>query len=404
MTPTEAILRKTLVASGIDSAGWSHVQAGLRDRAFFMAEVERARILHAARTGVADILRSGKSMSEVRRDLREMLRQDGYQPSEEYRGTIKDLFSKQRLDVMLKTNVDQARGYARHLRATSRGALAAFPAYEFVRVQQRLKPRSDWPQRWQKACRQVNFEGVARGTSRMIALKTSPVWTALSVFGNPFPPFDFGSGMGLDDVEASVCRELGLVEKQTPPEIHLNDSLQAEVPIADNSPEAARLKSAFGDQVRFDGDVARWQGNLIQDVLVGKHSKARLGTASSRMLAKLEKVAPPEDVSALRAMNPTFNRNTFLSHAVKHLGGNEKRLKDNIPCSSGDYELMPETWRNPDSIMKIKPHHYVLELETLDGGFLQLAVNTMRGFSSFYKTKKPLGAAPENALGIPLGP
>lgn len=218
--------------------------------------------------------------------------------------------------------------------------------------------------------------------------------------------------MGLRDVKRSEAKSLGLVLDEAAKEkaakslenVDLNGSLQAEVPIADNSPEAARLKLAFGDQVRFDGDVARWQGNLIQDVLAGKHSKARLGTASSRMLAKLEKVAPPEDVSALRAMNPTFNRNTFLSHAVKHFGGNEKRLKDNIPCSSGDYELMPETWRNPDNIMKIKPHHYVLELETLDGGFLQLAVNTMRGFSNFYKTKNPLGAAPENALGIPLGP
>jgi len=259
MNSTEAMLRKALVGSGLDSAGWAQVQAGLRDRAFFMSEVESARILHAARSGVADILQNGRSMSEVRRELRNMLRREGYQPGEEERGTIKDLYTKRRLDVMIRTNVDQARGYANHLNATSRGALAAFPAYEFVRVQQRREPRGDWPKRWEKACRQVNYKGVARGTSRMIALKTSPVWAALSVFGNPFPPFDWGSGMGLDDVEADVCKELGLVEKQTPPEIHLNDSLQAETEIPPDSPEAQHLRDTFGDQVAFDNGVAVWQ-------------------------------------------------------------------------------------------------------------------------------------------------
>ena len=37
----------------------------------------------------------------------------------------------------------------------------------------------------------------------------------------------------------------------------------------------------------------------------------------------------------------------------------------------------------------------------LDGSYLQLAMNTMRGFASFYKTKIPLGATPGNAPFIP---
>lgn len=41
------------------------------------------------------------------------------------------------------------------------------------------------------------------------------------------------------------------------------------------------------------------------------------------------------------------------------------------------------------------------KLETLDGGYLQLSVNAMRGFTSFYKTKLPLGATPGNAPVIP---
>jgi len=112
-------------------------------------------------------------------------------------------------------------------------------------------------------------------------------------------------------------------------------------------------------------------------------------------------VMPEEDVAAFASMVPTFNRNVFEEHAKKHVGDNEKRLSDNIPLLPGDFDLMPTVWRSPDRFIKVKDHHAVLELESVDGGFLQLAVNTMRGFASYYKTKKPLGAASGNAPGIP---
>ena len=40
--PSEKILQKTLVTSGLNSAQWNQVQAGLRDRAFFSSRVESA--------------------------------------------------------------------------------------------------------------------------------------------------------------------------------------------------------------------------------------------------------------------------------------------------------------------------------------------------------------------------
>ena len=138
MSPADKILQKALIASGnlkpgdkeklVDTAGWSKVQAGLRDRAFFSSQVTEAKILHAMRQNVAELVAGGKSPSEVRRDLRAYLYSIGYDAGEN-RGTIKDLMTKSRLDVMMKTNADQAKGYASHLRATTTGAILAFPAY-----------------------------------------------------------------------------------------------------------------------------------------------------------------------------------------------------------------------------------------------------------------------------------
>ena len=42
MSPADIILRKALVGSGLDSAGWSTIQAGIRDRAFFSSQVNQA--------------------------------------------------------------------------------------------------------------------------------------------------------------------------------------------------------------------------------------------------------------------------------------------------------------------------------------------------------------------------
>ena len=113
-----------------------------------------------------------------------------------------------------------------------------------------------------------------------------------------------------------------------------------------------------------------------------------------------------EEFASLSKMNPSFTRSVFQDHAVKHFGGNEKRLADNIPLEAGDYELMASVWRKPDRVIRPKDGTFVLELETFDGGFLQLALNSHKGFASYYKTKMPLGTAAGNySLGVGrLGP
>lgn len=379
MSPADKILQKALVGSGLDTKGWSTVQAGLRDRAFFSSQVTDAKILYAMRQNVAELVSGGKSPSEVRRDLRAYLASIGYDPDKDLkpgeqsrRGTIKDLITKARLDVMMKTNADQAKGYASHLRATTTGAILAFPAYELVRVERRKLPR-DWSARWAAAAQKVGWEGVARNGA-MIALKTSPIWAALSRFGNPFPPFDFNSGMGVRDVKKSVCREIGLLGKDEQPEIpqppDFNGNLSEKVPMRNDDPEAIRLKEIFGDQIRFDGDVVHWQGELIQDVLSGKAKKANLGIGF--------------DGSKL-----SLSHQFFIEHGGKHLDPNEPYAH----LTKQEFELLPSLWRKPDRILKTRdPNRTQLELDTLDGGSIVMIVDKRNGLKSIQKRISPGGS------------
>lgn len=298
MNAADHILRKALVGSGLDTRGWSQIQAGLRDRAFFSAQVTQAKILHAMRQNVAELVKGGKSESEVRRDLREYLGSIGYDAGDN-RGTIKDLMTKARLDVMIKTNADQARGYASHIRATSAGAILAFPAYELVRVERR-KLQRDWNARWKAAAQKVGWEGVARNGS-MIALKTSPIWAALSRFGNPFPPFDFNSGMGVRDVKKSVCREIGLLGEDEKPKIpetpDFNGNLHASVPFEGNTKEYKRLQDIFGDQITHEDSEVKWRGNIIRDAFErGGDFNIRLGKPTQT----LKEMLTAEDAAILK--------------------------------------------------------------------------------------------------------
>jgi hypothetical protein len=386
MSPADKILQKALVGSGLDTRGWSQIQAGLRDRAFFSAQVTQAKILHAMRQNVAELVKGGKSESEVRRDLREYLGSIGYDAGDN-RGTIKDLMTKARLDVMIKTNADQARGYASHIRATSAGAILAFPAYELVRVERR-KLQRDWNARWKAAAQKVGWEGVARNGS-MIALKTSPIWAALSRFGNPFPPFDFNSGMGVRDVKKSVCREIGLLGEDEKPKIpetpDFNGNLHASVPFNGKDAEWNSLQDTFGDQIAYtDGEIV-WKGELIQDVARGT-GKVRLGKSTAELLSHFSGV----DREHLKNTSLTISGDWVKQHAGKHIGENEQR-STNIPLEAGDYELIPTLWRSPEFV---DPGKYagssVLGLETIDGGILRLVIDHRSGAMplSFWKEKK----------------
>ena len=293
MTAAEKILKKALVGSSLNSREWNLVQAGLRDRAFISSQVESMRILHAARRMVADRAGGQLSASEIRRDLRKVISSTGYRPPEGKEGTLQDLYSKRRLDTIIRTNVEQARGYVRHLDGMKPGAFAAFPGQELIRVRER-KEKRDWATRWKNA-------GGRFYNGRMIALRDDPIWERISVFGNPFPPFDWGSGMGVRAVSRRDSIALGVV---TDNEVRDKvQELKAEKPVSMNEnlavsvtpEEESELRQAFGDQIAIENGEARWRDGLVSGLKPDE--TVRLPGGIELRGAALEGV--PEDVMSL---------------------------------------------------------------------------------------------------------
>ncbi len=386
MTAAEKILQKALVGSGLNSKEWSGIQAGLRDRAFFSARIEEVRILAEARRMCADVADGRMDASEFRRDMRKVLDQVDYKPAG---GGIQDMRTRARLDLILDTQVRQARGWAQWKEGTTAGALAAFPAQELVRVRQ-VKVERKWRERWAA-------NGGRLFGGRMVALKNDPVWTRISRFGTPWPPFDFNSGMGIEDVDWDEAVELGLLKDDDPPpkmeDKGFNDGLSVKLPAGQERETDKMLRAAFGAQVSIDKDnVAHWNEHLIRDMLAGGgQSNAPLGKGllNPKLLEKLDAGGIDPSVAG---KGLTVTTEWMATHAQKH-----KAPKGvmNIPLTDGDYELIPSLWRQPDAVQMHSPGKLELSLDTLDGNRLVLGVNLTGGTpTTFYKTKAAEAPSP----------
>lgn len=127
-------------------------------------------------------------------------------------GRITDLASSIRLNLILETNAQVAHSLDMIQSRSDPVIRNMFPAWEFVRDEHRKEPR-DWSARWQESANAVHWVGVARNAGgRMIALCDSPIWARLGSYddglGNPFPPFAFGSGMGVEFVDDEEWEDL----------------------------------------------------------------------------------------------------------------------------------------------------------------------------------------------------
>jgi hypothetical protein len=170
--------------------------------------------------------------SRARIALRASLQRIGYDPADinAIPGSIKDLASTRRLNLILDTNIKMAHGYGNWAQGQDPAVLDQWPGSELVRHEGRVRERTDWPMRF------VAAGGTLFG-GRMIALKVSPVWANLSRFGLPYPPFDYMSGMGLDDVDRDTCIALGIIDRdrQLTPQVR---------PFA--NPQSLRISNAHG--------------------------------------------------------------------------------------------------------------------------------------------------------------
>lgn len=252
---------KTPVGAALKSAEWEKVPLALRERAQFSARVESARVLSAIQDKLQKRVamireqvargEAGVDRSSFIGDLRKIAAAEGLGDGS---GKITDISSAPRLALIFDMQTQQAAEYARWKMGQDRDLLDEFPAQELLRVEDRQMQR-DWRRRWAAAGGRL-FGG------RMIALKSDPIWTAISRFGTPWPPFDFGSGMGVEDVSRSEAVRLGLIQPDERVEPILEDfnaRLEASV-TGLGSDILGKLAAAFGDQVEITAGKIKWKG------------------------------------------------------------------------------------------------------------------------------------------------
>lgn len=262
---------KTPIGSVMRSADWQAMPQELRDSAFFSAGVTNAAFLAQQKASIRDMISraretnaAGESMWKMDRaqfvkQLRVMGEAVGIPHPDGRKGGINekditDPLSIARLKLVVNTQLEMAYGQGQYLAAMDEDVLQEWPAWELVRITPKKAPRN-WLERWQAA-------GGTLHEGRMIALKTSPVWTALSRFGKPHPPFDFNSGMGVEEIDRDTAEQLGLLsmpaKSALPQKLStLQEGLEASVKGVDPAMRK-QLQQVFGGQVTIEGDTAKW--------------------------------------------------------------------------------------------------------------------------------------------------
>ena len=229
-----------LMPTGLDSAGIRQLDAELRRQSLFSAKTLSEGLLgryrdvigsivdpqQVQREGETQTVTEGYNPATARAAIKEFLGREGYVPEAGTEGTIQDLGSSNRINLVVKTNVQLAHGAGRFVQQNADADVVdLWPALEFVRFEGRKEPRN-WDGMnglWEQACRRAGDMDALRvfgETGRMCALKSSGVWAELGnseyVQGgldNPFPPFALGSGMGTEEMSREETEEVGLLDK-----------------------------------------------------------------------------------------------------------------------------------------------------------------------------------------------
>lgn len=184
---------------------------------------------------------TGLNPAQARTEIKALLRSLGDAPDEDVRGTLQDLSSDARINLVLKTNVETAQGAGRFLQMNDSAVVDMFPAQELYRLEGREKVR-DWEARWLAAASESGDTDAARvlaESGRMIALKASPIWDSLGngaggetdALGNPYPPFAFNSGMWVQSVSRRDAEALGLITAGQKAEPHPLDLAELLSPV-----------------------------------------------------------------------------------------------------------------------------------------------------------------------------
>lgn len=267
-----------LLPTALGSADLKEMTERLRENLFFSARTTNLWYVERLAKLVERYVKGegrDNDLAQLRIEARKLLAQAGYAPEKGFPGdeslgippatpgSLRDLSSEKRLDLIFDTQAQMMRGLGMKLRGLQRAD--RWPAWELVRVGKfSSEYQREWQKRWDIAADNVESEGVA--ADGMLALKTSPIWLALGssalfpdALNRDHPPFAFNSGMGWREVPIEEAREFGLVPAVQ--DYSQDPALKRELP--------GQLPQIFADAMakqNLDPDLARVFGRLSEDL------------------------------------------------------------------------------------------------------------------------------------------
>jgi hypothetical protein len=243
----QSLAAKQLLPTSLGSAELRGLNAAIRQRSLFSARTIFEDLLGQYKSDILSILNptqearpdrvtpdnplglttTGMDPATARLRAKQRLARRGYAPKEGQAGTLQDLSSDERINLVIRTQTEPAQNYGRFLKGQDEIVLDAWPAQELYRAEDREVPRGfergrggalvsnyeqSWERRWIAAGGEL-FDG------RMIAAKDSEVWQNLGdgaggyedTLGNPYPPFAFNSGMDVRNVSRREAEQLGVI-------------------------------------------------------------------------------------------------------------------------------------------------------------------------------------------------
>lgn len=253
------LLAKQLLPTSMNTEKLDGISATIRRQSMFSARVGNAAVLQEMSDRIGRIVEQSAGGGEpgsymdagkFREEMRAFLDSIGYVPPKptgnQLVDELTDLTSQRRLDLIVKTNVSMARGYGQHVQSYSPAGLDAFPCQELFRLGQRKEPRN-WPAIWKE-------KGGTLYGGRMIAEKGDAIWTDISRFGNPYPPFDFGSGMWVKDVPRAVAVRIGVISKSAKVKAKATPlKMKTQVGESFSTDIAAQLRASLAEALQMEG-------------------------------------------------------------------------------------------------------------------------------------------------------
>lgn len=260
-----------LLPTSLSTADLRQLDQAVRDRSVFSARTTNAQYLQAIKDAAEDLLQGKINLAAGRARLIAMHQALGYNPETHFGddpsippaepGSLRDLSSERRMNLVLRTQESLCAGYGDWLQGQAPDAREQFPCWELVRVMPKMQERGDWPERWSAAGGQF-FDG-----GRMIAAKDDPVWVELGssanfddALDNPYPPFAFGSGMGWIEVPRDEALALGVIDPEETPEPSAR-GLNDEVQVSADQFDAATLRTLL-ESLRQDLSIEERDGEI----------------------------------------------------------------------------------------------------------------------------------------------